>query len=140
MPPLPTTIAALTRLAGELEDEAEGAPPEVAVKLYRRVLVLRKCVEELQGPGPRLTVKHADAKLHGVEHSEKTRRELSERFTRGKNPNMVAAREAGMPSLRALAEYLGCSASFLSQVAGGDRPMPADKAAAFKKLTGKDWQ
>jgi hypothetical protein len=125
------------------EKMADAGLKDYAIWLFRTAEVMRQAsagvTEALQRP-PRLTVKQRETTLKGVEHSTETRKALSERFTKGKSPNMDAARKAGYPSLRALAKALGCSASFLSQVAADDRPMPADKAAAFKKLTGKDWQ
>jgi len=142
MRPVPT----LAETADEMEQAArrlhEEGQFQAASELWKAAADLRAAIRAIPDG---LTVKQRDRILKGVEHSTETRAELSKRFTRGKSPNRDAARAAGYPSLRALAEALKketgkCSASFLSQVAAGDRPMPADKAKAFKKLTGKDWQ
>ncbi|MCA1824392.1 MAG: hypothetical protein LC640_09065 [Frankia sp.] len=51
-------------------------------------------------------------------------------------PAMRAARAAGIPSLRALAEVLGMNPGFLSKCMRGVKSMPAHFAAKFQRLTG----
>ena len=119
----------------------ESGDTERALLLYARA----EWLDDWAASERRLTVKHARTSLNPVTPA---RREAISRGLGRVNPNLEAAREATkdkpkaeqIPSLRALAKRLGCTVSFLSQVASGDRPMPPAKAAAFRKLTGKDWQ
>lgn len=133
MPTLAETADSLEAAARQLYDEGQKEP---AAELFKAAADVRRALVAAE----RLTVQQRDRMIKGVEHSTETREKMSKRFSRGRDPNMEAARGVGIPSLRALAAKLGCGASFLSQVKAGDRPMPADKAAEFKKLTGKDWQ
>lgn len=91
-------------------------------------------------PPPRLTVKQPPTTVRDVNVA--TRKAISRGLGTANvlSGNMDAAREAKIPSMRALAKKLGVSVSFISQVMSGLRPMPETLAIAFKKLTGKDWQ
>ncbi len=90
------------------------------------------------GAGAGLTVKPVPRTVKQV--TPQQREAISKKLTQPGDVNMKAARKAGIPSLRQLAERLGVTASFLSQVRSGTRPMPAHLAAKFKALTGRDWQ
>jgi hypothetical protein len=64
------------------------------------------------------------------------REAISRAHTPSDSAPMKAARKAGFLSLADLAEKLGVSKSFMSQVMSGKKKMPPDRAAAFERLTG----
>jgi hypothetical protein len=115
--------------------DAMGAALEFdRAELYRETA---RQMDELHRADPSLTVKQPADSLRTV--TPQQQQAISTKLM-GSDPNMKAARAAGYPSLRDLAKGLGVSVSFLSQVRAGNRPMPENRAAAFRKLTGKDWK
>lgn len=93
---------------------------------------------EVLDVGGGLTAKHAQPSVKQTTMDAAQRQAISAKLMR-KDPNIAAARRVGVVSLRQLAKRLGVTASFLSQVRSGTRPMPDALAAKFKTLTGQNW-
>jgi len=110
---------------------------ERASELDAKARALELEADWLVGRGASLTPK---ARPLNVKQVTPQHRENISRSMRPDDPNMAAARAKGIRSMRQLADRLGVTASFLSQINTGSRPMPDHLAAAFKRLTGKDWQ
>lgn len=127
-------IAQLRRGLAKLATEPAAAVVESIARTLGHIAYVEQVIAELSAK--RLTVKPPGNTVSGVTSAQ--RQAISEKLMR-KDPNMSAARKAGVPSLRQLAAQLGVTASFLSQVRSGTRPMPDTLAAKFKALTGQDW-
>jgi hypothetical protein len=137
---VPLDPARLDQLADETFSAAKAAreagQTDRALELYARAETL----QEWAAQDRRLTAGGSTLKVHGVNLSVRHRQKLSEAMlpppADGAEDWMTFARKAGLPSVRAIAKALGCTASFISAINKGRKTMPADKAAKFEKLTG----
>lgn len=128
---------ALLRVRAQM-DVAE-LPPDMAAAVEElltagQVLLARSFRSRGEEPPSRLTVNRDPGTVNLV--SPEKRETVSTKML-GKVPAwMRAARDAGLPSLGAVADALGVSTSFMSQVKSGKKAMPDPLAAKFEKLTG----
>lgn len=119
-------------IADELERKADEFDRE-GDKLKAQAQGFRQAAAALRG----LTVNRRSGRVKPV--TSEQRLHLSGMIVgSGKNaPDWLrAARKAGLPSLGAIAEFLGKSVSFMSQVKSGKKRMPEDLAARFETKTG----
>jgi hypothetical protein len=123
-----------------LTDAAEAAVLEgdqaMAVYLIRVGETLRQW-----SAGKALTGVNSNRKVK-MDMEASHRQKLADARTGGKkpHPNLAAARKAKLATMADLAAALGYSRAMLSRIMSGDRTMPPEKAALFKRLTGEDWR
>lgn len=131
-PSLTEQAERLRKLAGVLKDKGLV---DVAVELLEIALDLQaQSLTGGEGGSP--------ARLRESKRSPILKREMKEAhrlaISEGHNQSkpMKAARAAGYPTLQDVAEALGATKSFVSQVFSRKKPMPQAKARLFEQLTG----
>lgn len=108
-----------------------------AAVAFRMAEHLRATAVELEhgGPPAALTRGPQRAKVNSDPMTSAQRAAISATMS-DNTPAMEAARKAGLPSIRAVADALDVDPTFLSRVLSGRKKMPPARAAKFEKLTG----
>lgn len=131
----------MRQLAAEADARAEAAAAEGDVEAFETADAmadrLRQLAAEKEGRLPRAK---RSAKVKPVADTMTASHREAISRAHGDSAPMKAARKVGIRSMAQLAGKLGVSPGFLSQVVNGVRPMPADRAEAFEKLTGSRWK
>jgi len=122
-----------TALAEEAVDAGEK---DLAIELFRWGETLRQWAAGRRA----LTGVNGNRKVK-VDMEAAHRQKLADAHSGKKlHPNLLAARAANLATMADLAKALGYSKAMLSRIMSGDRSMPDERAALFKRLTGKDWR
>jgi hypothetical protein len=135
VPTLAETADSLEAAARRLYDEGQK---ESAAELFKAAADVRKAMKAATALDTLTGGKYSPTirRVMDADH-----REAISKGRAGRNPLLRKAREAGIPTLGALAKALTdggypVKPSFLSQVAHGDKKLPPDLGRRIRELTG----